>query len=80
MATRIAQIIRNKKKPAIVTVAMAIIAAVTGVVPSVGMAVIAGNIPMANMTTIGANDVVAEAVTVVSGFSIMATCACWSLP
>lgn len=79
MAIRIAQIIRNKKRPAIVTVVMVTIAAVTGVVPSVGMAVIAGNIPMANMTTIGANDV-AEAVTVVSGFSIMATCACWSLP
>jgi len=80
MAIRIAQIIRNKKKPAIVTVAMAIIAAVTGVVPSVGVAVIAANILARTMTSIGANDVVAEAVTVVSGFSIMATCACWSLP
>ncbi|GEM_PF-2512564 len=89
MAIRIAvQNIRNKKKPNTVTVVMATIGATigvnteagVGVVPSVGLAVIAANIPMLNilsesMAKVEANDVV---VTVASGSSIMAICACSS--
>lgn len=92
MAIRIAvQNIRNKKKPNIVTDAMATMGATIGVIPepgvgealSVDLAVIAAIIPMpstrsASMMNVEANGVVVKADTVANVSSIMAICACSS--
>ena len=88
MAIRIAvQKIRNKKKPTIVTDAMATIGAITeagvGEVLSLDLAVIAAIIPTPNtrsagMMNVEANGVVVEAVTVANASSTMAIYACSS--